>query len=127
MEEDYNKIEIDSSLDISESGRYYFEAEDNNIYIRLYSNELFNQHIINNKDREELKKLIKWLNTKERIEWIKSKAFKMDYLYLYIRLKAAQDKDFLKWWQEYDFDINIFLYNSGKWYKQGKNKGIRTN
>ena len=117
MEEDYNKIEIDSSLDISESGRYYFEAEDNNIYIRLYSNELFNQHIINNKDREELKKLIKWLNTKERIEWIKSKAFKMDYLYLYIRLKAAQDKDFLKWWQEYDFDINIFLYNSGKWYK----------
>ena len=112
-----NSIKTDSGIDMCESGRYYFEAEDNNIYIRLYSNELFNQHIIDNNDIEELKKLIKWLNTKERIEWIKSKAFKMSDLYLYIRLKAAQDKDFLKWWLIYNFDINIFLYNSGKWYK----------
>lgn len=116
MEED-NIIKTESGLDMCVSGRYYFETEDNNIYIRLYSNTLFNQHIINENDREELKKLIKWLNTQERLEWVASQAFKMSDLYLYIRLKAAQDKDFFKWWVEYAFDINIFLYNTRKWYR----------
>ena len=104
-------------LDMCGSGRYFFEVDDRTIYVGLYTVKLFNQHIIDEKDMEELKKLIKWLNTQERIEWIASKAFTMSSLYLYIRLKAAQDKDFLKWWQEYDFDINIFLYKSRKWYR----------
>ena len=110
-------INIDSGLDMCGSGQYFFEVDDRHIYIRLYSNKLFNQHIIDEKDREELKKLIEWLDTQERLEWVASKAFTMSSLYLYIRLKAAQDKDFLKWWQEYAFDINIFLYSSRKWYK----------
>ena len=104
-------------LDMCGNGQYFFEVDDRTIYIRLYSKELFNQHILNEKDREELKKLIKWLNTQERLEWVASKAFTMSSLYLYIRLKAANDRDFLKWWQEYAFDINIFLYSSRKWYK----------
>ena len=104
-------------LDMCGSGQYFFEVDDRTIYIRLYSEKLFNQHLIENKDREELKKLIKWLNTQERLEWVASKAFTMSSLYLYIRLKAAQDKEFLKWWQEYDFDINIFLYSISKWYR----------
>jgi len=112
-----NIIKTGSGIDKSERGIYYFDVEDGNIYIKLYSKTLFNQHLIDNNDREELKKLIKWLNTKERIEWIKSKAFKMSDLYLYIRVKAAQDKDFMKWWGLYKFDITIFLYNSGKWYR----------
>ena len=112
-----NNINTELGLDMCGSGRYFFEVDDRTIYVRLYSDKLLNQHLLNNKDMEELKKLIKWLNTQERLEWIASKAFTMSSLYLYIRLKAAQDKDFLKWWQEYAFDINIFLYNSRKWYK----------
>ena len=112
-----NSINTELGLDMCGSGRYFFEVMDTNIDIILYSNTLLNQHIIDEKDREELKKLIKWLNTQERIEWIASKAFTMSSLYLYIRLKAAQDKDFLKWWQEYDFNINVFLYKSRKWYR----------
>ena len=112
-----DKIETYNGVDMCGSGRYFFEVRDTNIDIILYSYTLYNQHLIDNKDREELRKLIKWLNTQERIEWIASKSFTMSSLYLYIRLKAAQDKDFLKWWQEYDFDINIFLYNIRKWYK----------
>ena len=104
-------------LDMCGSGKYFFEVDDRTIYVRLYSDTLFNKHIIDEKDREELKKLIKWLNTQERLEWVASKDFTMSSLYLYIRLKAAQDKDFLKWWQEYNFAINIFLYSSSKWYK----------
>ena len=112
-----DKIETYNGVDMCGSGRYFFEVRDTNIDIILYSYTLYNQHLIDNKDREELRKLIKWLNTQERIEWIASKSFTMSSLYLYIRLKAAQDKDFLKWWQEYNFDINIFLYNIHKWYK----------
>ena len=112
-----NNIKTEFGLDMCGDGRYFFEVDDRNIYIRLYSEKLFNKNIIENKDREELKKLIKWLNTQERLKWIESQAFKMSDLYLYIRLKAAQEKDFLKWWQEYAFDINIFLYSSRKWYR----------
>ena len=110
-----NNIKTEFGLDMCEHGKYFFEVDDRTIYIRLYSKELFNQHIIDEKDREELEKLIKWLNTQERLEWVASKAFTMSNLYLYIRLKAAQDKNFLKWWPEYDFDVNIFLYSSRKW------------
>ena len=112
-----NDINTELGLDMCGSGRYFFEVDDGHIYIRLYSDKLFNQQLIDNKDREELKKLIKWLNTQERLEWVASKAFTMSSLYLYIRLKAAQDKEFLKWWQEYAFNINIFLYSSRKWYR----------
>ena len=114
----YDKnIKTELGIDMCGSGRYFFEVKNTNIDIILDSDKLFNQHLIDENDREELEKLIKWLNTKERIEWVASKAFKMSDLYIYIRLKAAQDKDFLKWWQEYEFDINIFLYNTRKWYK----------
>ena len=104
-------------LDMCGSGQYFFEVDDKNIYIRLYSNKLYNQHLLNNKDIEELKKLIKWLNTQERLEWVASKAFTMSSLYLYIRIKAAQDKEFLKWWSDYNFEPELFLYSSRKWYR----------
>ena len=110
-------IHLEFGLDMCGSGQYFFEVDNKNIYIRLYSETLYNKQLIENKDREELQKLIKWLNTQERLEWVASKAFTMSSLYLYIRLKAAQDKEFLKWWHEYAFDINIFLYSSRKWYK----------
>ena len=112
-----NSINTELGLDMCGNGQYFFEVDDRSIYIRLYSETLYNQHILDEKDREELKKLIKWLNTQERLEWVASKAFTMSSLYLYIRLKAAKDKDFLKWWQEYAFDISIFLYSSHKWYR----------
>ena len=112
-----NKTKTELGLDMCGSGRYFFEVDDRTIYIRLYSDTLYNKNILDEKDREELKKLIKWLNTQERLEWVASKGFTMSSLYLYIRLKASQDKDFLKWWQEYNFEINIFLYSLRKWYR----------
>ena len=112
-----DSIKTEFGLDMCGRGQYFFEVDNGDIYIRLYSNTLYNKNILNEKDREELRKLIKWLNTQERLEWVASKDFTMSSLYLYIRLKAAQDKDFLKWWQEYTFDINIFLYSSRKWYR----------
>ena len=118
-----NNIKTELGLDMCGSGQYFLEVDDRTIYIRLYSNTLYNKNIIETKDIEELKKLIKWLNTQERLEWVASKSFTMSSLYLYIRLKAAQDKDFLKWWQDYGFKVNVFLYKNNKWYRQGKAKG----
>lgn len=112
-----NNINTELGLDMCGSGQYFFEVDDKKIYIRLYSDKLFNQHTLNKDDMEELKKLIKWLNTKERLKWVESKAFKMSDLYLYIRLKAAQNKAFLEWWQEYGFKVEMFLYKSRKWYR----------
>ena len=112
-----NNIKTELGLDMCGSGQYFLEVDDRTIYIRLYSNTLYNKNIIETKDIEELKKLIKWLNTQERLEWVASKSFTMSSLYLYIRLKAAQDKDFLKWWQDYGFKVNVFLYKNNKWYR----------
>ena len=112
-----NDAKTELGLDMCGTGQYFFEVDDRTIYIRLYSNTLYNKNKIEDKDKEELKKLIKWLNTQERLEWVASKAFTMSSLYLYIRLKAAQDKDFLEWWQEYGFKVELFLYNISKWYR----------
>ena len=112
-----DSIKTELGLDMCGSGQYFFEVDNGDIYVRLYSDTLYNQHTLESKDIEELKKLIKWLNTQERLEWVASKAFKMSSLYLYIRLKAANDKEFLKWWQVYCFKVELFLYSSRKWYK----------
>lgn len=112
-----DSIKTELGLDMCGSGRYFFEVDDRNIYIRLYSDTLYNKNTIESKDIEELETLIKWLNTQERLEWVASKAFTMSSLYFYIRLKAAKDKDFLKWWSEYNFEPELFLYNTHKWYR----------
>ena len=65
-----NDIKTEFGLDMCGRGKYFFEVDDRTIYIRLYSDTLYNKNILDEKDREELKKLIKWLNTQERIEWI---------------------------------------------------------
>ena len=114
-----NNILIDACLVTNGRGQYDFEVQDKNIFIRLYSDELvFNKHEIDEKDRKELKKLIKFVNSKERIEWLNSKSFNMSILYMYIMIKAKTDTDFLNWWLSYNFDIDLFLYKDCKWCKQ---------
>ena len=63
-----NDIKTEFGLDMCGRGKYFFEVDDRTIYIRLYSDTLYNKNILDEKDREELKKLIKWLNTQERLE-----------------------------------------------------------
>ena len=96
-------------------GQYNFEVSDNNMLIRLYSYDLvFDKHEIDEKDRKELKKLIKMINNKERIKWLESDSVNTSILYMYIRLKASKDKDFLDWWGKYNFNMLLFLYKSHK-------------
>ena len=104
-------------------GQYNFDVSDNNMLIRLYSYELvWDKHEIDEKDRKELKKLIKMVHSKERIKWLNSDSVNSSVLYMYIRLKASKDKDFLDWWCKYDFYMTLQLYKSHKFFKLGNGK-----
>ena len=96
-------------------GKYNFEVSDSNMLIMLYSYDLvWDKHEIDEKDRKELKKLIKMLNSKERIKWLESDSVNMSILYMYIRLKASKDKEFLDWWGKYNFYMTLCLNKSYK-------------
>lgn len=104
-------------------GQYNFLVSDKNMFIRLYSYDLvFDKHEIDEKDRKELKKLIKMVNNKERIKWLGSDSVNSSVLYMYIRLKASKDKEFLDWWCKYDFYMLLFLYKSNKFFTLGNGK-----
>ena len=105
-------------------GQYCFQVSDNNMLIWLYSYDLvFDKHEIDEKDRKELKKLIKMVNSKERIKWLNSDSVNMSILYMYIRLKASKDKEFLDWWCKYNFYMTLALYKSHKSFTSLKGKG----
>ena len=109
------KILTDIGIYTDGMGQYNFEVSDNNMLIRLYSYDLvFDKHEIDEKDRKELKKLIKMVNTKERIKWLGSDSVNTSVLYMYIRVKASKDKEFLDWWCKYNFYMTLFLYKSHK-------------
>ena len=46
-----NKINTELGLDMCAKGLYFFEVDDRNIYIRLYSNKLYNRNKIETKLR----------------------------------------------------------------------------
>ena len=96
-------------------GRYLL-ITDNYMTVFLYSDKLEGNEPTETEEREA-ETLINWLSSREILERIDSGEYGIGELLLIIRVKAAQDKDFLKWWQEYAFDIIIFLYSSRKWYK----------
>ena len=111
----YKNIKTDIGLETEGMGQYCLQVSDRNMLIWLYSYDLvFDKHEIDEKDRKELKKLIKMLNSKERIKWLDSDYVNMSILYMYIRLKASKDKEFLDWWCKYNFYMTLFLYKSHK-------------
>ena len=108
-------IKTDIGLYKERIGQYCLKVSDRNMLIWLYSDDLvWNKHEIDEKDRKELKKLIKMVNSKERIKWLNSDSVNMTVLYMYIRLKASKDKEFLDWWCKYNFYMTLFLYKGHK-------------
>ena len=65
-------------------------------------------------EEREAETLINWLSSREILEKIDSGEYGIGELLLIIRVKAAKNKEFLKWWQGYGFKMKVHWFNSGE-------------
>ena len=94
-------------------GRYLL-ITDKYMSIYLYSNKL-EVGEPTEKEEREADTLINWLNNREILERIDSGEYGIGELLLLIRVKAANNKDFLKWWKGYGFKMKVHWFNSGEY------------
>ena len=66
------------------------------------------------KEEREAETLVNWLNSREILEKIDSGEYGIGELLLLIRVKAANHKDFLKWWQWYGFKMRVHWFNTSE-------------
>ena len=81
--------------------------------IFLYSNKLKGNEPTETEEREA-ETLINWLSSREILERIDSGEYGIGELLLLIRVKAAKNKDFLKWWQGYGFKMRVHWFNTSE-------------
>ena len=93
-------------------GRYLI-ITDKYMNIYLYSNKLKGNEPTETEEREA-ETLVSWLNSREILEKIDSGEYGIGELLLLISVKAAKNKDFLKWWQGYGFKMRVHWFNSGE-------------
>lgn len=94
-------------------GCYFYNVRDKEREISLYSDKI-ESYVINARDAKELLKLFDWVSDETFKNLEMSKAFDFLQFYMYIRVKAAQDEDFLTWWGEYNFKI-VYKYEPKGW------------
>ena len=94
-------------------GRYLL-VTDKYMQISLYSDKLKGNEPTEIEEREA-ETLIEWLSSREILERIDSGEYGIGELLLLIRVKAAKDRDFLKWWQGYGFKMRVHWFNSGEY------------
>ena len=80
---------------------YYFLVSNDYYLIKLYTDKLVFENFetdIPIRDRRMLETLGYWLN---------DSTLNLDNIYMFIRLKALNNKDFVHWWTKYNFTIKI--------------------
>ena len=80
---------------------YYFLVSNDYYLIKLKSNKLVFESYnapITARDRRMIETLGYWLN---------DLSLNLDNIYMYIRLKSNDNKDFVHWWTRYNFQIEI--------------------
>lgn len=93
-------------------GRYLL-ITDKYMSICLYSDKLEGNEPTTREEREA-ETLVNWLNSREILEKMDSGEYGISDILLLIRVKAAKNKDFLKWWQGYEFKMRVHWFNSGE-------------
>lgn len=69
---------------------------------------------VKERDKKELLKLGDWLESQapRSIDGIEeAKAFDIGRLYMYIMLKAKDDRDFFEWWSSNSFNVSKYSYD----------------
>ena len=79
---------------------YYFLVSNDYYVINLYTDKIIFDTDMPIKDRD--KRMIETLGY-----WLNDSSLNLDNIYLYIRLKALKNKDFIHWWSKYNFQIEI--------------------
>ena len=92
----------------------YLLITDKYMTIYLYSDKLEEGEPTEREEREA-ETLVSWLNSREILEKIDSGEYGIGELLLLIRVKAARNKEFLKWWQGYGFKMRLHWFNSGEY------------
>ena len=80
---------------------YYFLVSNDYYIIKLYTDKIVFESYntpITARDRRMIETLGYWLN---------DSTLNLDNIYMFIRLKAINNKDFLHWWTRYNFTIEI--------------------
>ena len=77
---------------------YYFLVSNDYYIINLYTDKIVFETDIPIRDRRMIETLGYWLN---------DSTLNLDNIHLTIRLKALNNKDFIHWWQKFNFQIKI--------------------
>lgn len=83
----------------------------------IQTNMYFNQEedgnwiILKEREKKELLKIQEWIDSEAMKNLEDSNTFNADSLYMYIRIKAAKDTEFLEWWEAYGITIDNYYYN----------------
>ena len=74
---------------------------------------------LSERDKKELLKLGDWLESQALRNTEAAEAFDIGRLYMYIMIKANEerDTDFLNWWLMYNFKISKYVYNYQNGYR----------
>ena len=77
---------------------------------------------LSERDKKELLKLGEWLESQALLNIEAADGFDLGRLCMYIFIKARleNDKDFLNWWKSYQFKISEYVYNYQNGYRNIK-------
>ena len=108
-----NKGEIDIYKTEDIEGVPVYVIENNYIRVQLTSN-MIDRNILRKISRYDFKHLdtiAKLVTNKDILTRVYSQGFNASDFYIVILKKAAEDKDFLRWWRSYGFKITMYKLN----------------
>lgn len=107
-----NKGAIDIYKTENTEGVPVYVVENNYIRVQLTSNKIERNMLrkIGQYDYKHLDTIAKLVTNKDILNCVYSQGNASDF-YIFILKKAAESKDFLRWWRSYGFKIDMFVLN----------------
>ena len=102
---------------VDAKGKISFNILTETRFFIIQTNMYFNQEedgnwiILKEREKKELLKIQEWIDSEAMKVLEASDTFNTDSLYMYIRVKAVKDQEFLEWWEAYGITIDNYYYN----------------
>ena len=90
-----------------------YVVENNYIRVQLTSNRIDSNILrkISRYDYKQLETIAQLVTNKDILARVYFQGFNASDFYIFILKKAAEDKDFLRWWRSYGFKVTMFVLN----------------